>query len=186
VHLNLPACSQPSHNCHWVSLCVEQQVQAIPKHLLQSTNVIDTLEICTQKTLGTVNPHSYIGDMLQVQLYLGFTNPCIILSKCLWLKVVSLQPSAMLPNVYNMAEAHQPLHAFRTVDPLVFLLLLGNFFGCCKVILPASASILKSVSKVCSPLTVPGGLQHWHGGIWPLALEILPRVVGAVTPLLSG
>ena len=120
----------------------------------------NTLEICTQKTLGTVNPHSYIGDMFQVQRYLGFTNPCIILSKCLWLKVVSLQPSAMMPNVYNMAEAHQPLHAFRTVDPLVFLLLLGNFFGCCKVILPASASVLKSVSTVCSPLAVPGGLQH--------------------------
>jgi len=107
-----------------------------------------------------VNPHSYIGEMLQVQKYLGFTNPCIILSKCLWLKVVSLQPSAMLPNVHNMAEAHQPLHAFRIIGSLVFLLFSGNVFGFCKVTLLIFASLRSLLKVLFSPLTlgetVPG------------------------------
>ncbi len=55
-----------------------------------------------------------------------------ILSKCVRREAVSLAPSAMLPNVHDIIEAHQPLHAFGNIDPLVFLVLSGNIVDLCK------------------------------------------------------
>lgn len=90
-----------------------------------------------------------------------------ILSKCVWLEAVSLEPSARVPNVHNMNEAYHPcmlsegsIHSSSCSFPSFF-----HVVGFGKVTLSAFVSILKSLLKVLfSPLTsgetVLGGLHQ--------------------------
>ena len=52
-----------------VALGIELQLFSIPQQLFQFKNVMPTLEVNTQKRLGTVKPRFYIVEMFQIMLH---------------------------------------------------------------------------------------------------------------------
>ena len=58
---------QSAKSCTWMLVKGAFMLIAIPKHLFQLRNAIFTLEISTQKHLGTVETRLYIGEMFYCQ-----------------------------------------------------------------------------------------------------------------------